>query len=229
MTTSETHSPMQRSKRLALLILHPAFVVTGVIQAVSGPMLPALATAFHFTDSTSGLLLTFYFCGTALGALFCRGHYSRIIAWGFLALMAICLGVAVSNRVTVFPLFLVMGVAVGASNSAVSLYVGRNFATRCAPTLSFLNFTWSAGALAAPLLAAMMLARFNFRGAYCVVAGGALLMAVASFRLPQDAAEEPRAAHPTAGSWANLRLKVLENVKADQILMVTEPGGGRVQ
>jgi len=184
----------RKSPQQALFVLHPAFALTGILQAIHGALLPSLASTFHFSDSQSGLLLTLYFSGTALGALLCRPNYSRSLAAGFVALTIICPCIALANPFFLFPLFLLMGTAVGVSCSSVSLYVGRNFTIRRASTLTLLNFTWSAGALAAPLLAAPLLVYFTFRAGYVVLAMVSGMAALTCLSLPQDAPEPVRPA-----------------------------------
>ena len=66
------------SHRSMLFVLHPVFALTGVADAIAGPMLPSLARVFHLSDSESGVLLFSLFAGMAVGALLCRGNYARI-------------------------------------------------------------------------------------------------------------------------------------------------------
>jgi fucose permease len=75
--------------------------------------------------------------------------------------------------------FLLLGVSVGVPMSAVNLFAGRSFPDRCAAVLTFLNFSWSAGALAAPLLAAQILRHHGYRAAYLLFAAFAGTAALA--------------------------------------------------
>jgi MFS transporter, FHS family, glucose/mannose:H+ symporter len=188
-----------------LFVLHPAFALTGVLQAVGGPLLPSLASTFHLKDSQSGLLFLLYFAGTSLGAFFCRGDYARCIALGFVAMTACCLGVAAAGLPLLPPLFLLLGISVGVPMSGVNLFAGRNFGDRCAPMLTFLNFSWSAGALAAPLLAAQILLHHTYRAAYIVLAVASAVAALACYLLVRDAPETARSMSPVQG-FPNLRL-----------------------
>ena len=162
-----------------LAVLHPAFALTGVLHAVGGAILPSLAARFHLSDSTSGLLFLLYFAGTSIGALLCRGNYSRLMTLGFAAMVFTCLGVASSPRSLLAPVFFLLGISVGVPMSAVTLFVGRNFPERCAALLTFLNFSWSVGALAAPLIAAQILLHYTYRTAYLVFAIASLIASVA--------------------------------------------------
>lgn len=168
--------PHRRDPTLA--VLHSAFILTGVFQAIGGALLPSLATAFHLNDSQSGALFLFYFAGTALGALLCVGRYARMMALGFLLAALACVGIAVSHGVLLQPLFLCVGIGVGVPMSAVSIFAGAKFGGRSAAPLTLLNFTWSAGALVGPLLAARLLVSHSYRAAYLVLAGCALALAL---------------------------------------------------
>jgi len=197
--------PSRATARQALLVLHPAFALTGVLQAVNGPLMPSLAATFHLNDSQSGLLFLLYFAGNSVGALLCRSNYARAMTVGFLALSVGCLSAALASGILLYPAFLFLGTACGVPMSAVSLFVGRNFSSRCAPTLTLLNFSWSVGALAAPLLAAQLLLHHSYRAVYVLlaVAGAAAMMAC--WRFLEDA-PEPVTIASQQRSYANLRL-----------------------
>jgi fucose permease len=174
-----------------LAVLHPAFALTGVLQAVGGPLLPSIASTFHLSDSQSGLLFSLYFAGTALGVFFCRENYARAITLGYVAMAACCIAVSLATRPMLPPIFLLLGISVGVPMSGVSLYVGRSFPEKRAPMLTFLNFSWSAGALVAPLLAAPVLIHHTYRLAYVLLAFVALAAAAFCALFVRDAQEAP--------------------------------------
>jgi MFS transporter, FHS family, glucose/mannose:H+ symporter len=184
------------SSARTLAVLHPVFALTGVLHVVGGALVPSIAARFHLSDSTSGLLFLLYFAGTSLGALLCRGSYARIMTVGFAGMVCTCVAVAASPRALLPPVFLLLGISVGVPMSAVTLYVGRTFPERCAPLLTFLNFTWSLGALAAPLIAARILIHHDYRTAYTGFAVAAALAAVACGVALRDG---PEPLHSEAG------------------------------
>lgn len=201
-------SSSKDSSGQTLAVLYPAFALTGVVHALGGPLLPSLASTFHLNDNQSGLLFLLYFGGTSLGALLCRANYARSMALGFLGMTACCLGLTVATRPFLAPLFLLLGISAGGPMTGISLFVGRNFAARCAPLLTFLNCVWSAGALTAPLLAARVLMHHSFRGAFLVLALPAAAVALACWLLLEDA---PEAAPPprATGDFTDIRLIVV--------------------
>lgn len=197
--SKRTMKDSPNSRRAMLLALHPVFALTAVADAITGPMLPALARAFHLSDSQSGLLLFCFFAGMAVGALLCVGNYARVLGLGFLAMSLFCLLFPWISLSLLFPFAFLLGVSVGVPMTAVSLFVGRNFADRRAATLTLLNFSWSAGALVAPLLAARMLAVATWQSVYFVLAGAAATAALMVFFSLRDTAETARLTPETTG------------------------------
>ena len=183
-----------------LAVLHPVFALTGVLHAIGGPLLPSLAAAFHLSDTQSGFLFLAYFAGTSLGALLCGRSHARSIQIGFVGLTFICVLVALTTNTLIYPLFLLLGIGVGMPMSAVSMLAARNFGIRSAATLTFLNFSWSAGALAAPLLAARLLLHHSYRTAYLILAVCAAAAALASSAYLRDAETQTDAREGQSGS-----------------------------
>jgi FHS family glucose/mannose:H+ symporter-like MFS transporter len=199
-------SVIKTSSAKTLAVLHPVFALTGVLHAVGGALLPSLAARFHLRDSTSGLLFLLYFAGTSLGALLCRGSYARLMTIGFAAMVCTCLAVAASPRPLLAPAFLLLGISVGVPMSAVTLFTGRDFPERCAPLLTFLNFSWSIGALAAPLIAARILTRYDYRAAYILFAIASAVAAIASGLILRDGPEPPRSSCDTSAATTAIKL-----------------------
>ena len=169
----------RRSPGRMLAVLHPAFALTGICHSIGGPLLPSIAAVFSLNDSRAGFLLFAYYAGTSVGALLCGRRHVRNLTFGFLAMTGACVAVAIVNRTFLYPSFLLLGISVGVPMTAVTMHAGRTFGARSAAPLTLLNFSWSAGALIAPLLAARVLLGHTFRAAYVVLAGAAFLAAVA--------------------------------------------------
>jgi fucose permease len=180
----------KNSARRALLVLHPAFALTGILQAVNGPLMPALAATFHWSDSRSGLLFLVYFTASSTAPLLCRFNYAWTMAMGFAAMALGCMGAVLAGPLLLFPVFLLLGLSNGVAASSINLLVGRNYRANCAPTLTLLNFSWSAGALAGPLLAAPLLLHHSYRAVYLLV-GLCALLAVLACRAFVEEGPEP--------------------------------------
>ena len=195
------------SSARSIAVLHPVFALTGVLHVVGGALLPSISARFHLNDARSGLLFLFYFAGTSIGALLCRKNYSRTMTLGFAAMAGACLIVAASSRAILEPVFLLLGISVGVPMSAVTLFTGRTFPERCAPMLSFLNFSWSVGALAAPLIAARILVNHDYRTAYLLFAVAAACAAVVCGIVLRDGPEPVHASvDPTSTTALRLVL-----------------------
>ncbi len=208
MATDIRRTWFKRSPARTLAVLHPAFALTGICHSIGGPLLPSLEPAFHLNDNQAGFLLFSYFAGTSLGALLCGRRHARTITLGFAVLVGACFAVTVTSRAWLYPTFLLLGVCVGVPMTAVSMYAGATFGARSAAPLTFLNFSWSAGALAAPLLAARLLTTHTFRAAYVILAGAALLAALACWFQLGDT-PEPAAAPTQSSGILNLRFIAL--------------------
>ncbi len=77
-------SDARHSSAQTLTVLHPVFLLTGVLHAIGGPLLPSVASAFHLNDSQSGFLFLLYFAGSSLALCsasgdrsHCRGRFRR--------------------------------------------------------------------------------------------------------------------------------------------------------
>lgn len=191
-----------------LAVLHPVFALTGVVHAIGGPLLPSLVYTFHLNDRQSGLLFLLYFSGTSLGAFFCRTNYARAMVIGFAAAACCSLFVAASAWPFLLLAFLLLGIGIGVPMTGVSLFAGRAFVQRRASVLTLLNFTWSAGALLAPLIAARILVHHTYRFAYVALAFAAVVASALCALLLRDP-PEPLPASPPGTRMASLRLIVI--------------------
>jgi fucose permease len=190
------------------MMLHPLFALTGILHSIGGPLLPSLASVFRLGDTQSGSLFLFYFAGTSLGALLCTRKYARLISFGFAGVAAACLGIASAGRMMLEPLFLLLGICVGVPMTAVTMVAGQRFAAKSAAPLTFLNFSWSAGALIAPLFAARVLIAHTYRSAFVVLGGAAAVAALACWIFVDDPRED-RTSVAKAGGLLNLRFIAL--------------------
>ena len=181
----------RRSDATALVVLHAVFALTGVLHAIGGALLPSIAQSFRLSDEQSGRLFLLYFIGAAVGAALCVGRYARLMAGGFFVVALSCAAVADANAAILQPVFFVVGVGVGIPMSAVTMFAGRKFGDRSAAPLTFLNFSWSAGALLAPLFAAQILVAHTYRAAYIALGVLAAIAAAACFLVLEEPETRP--------------------------------------
>lgn len=134
------------------LVLALGFGLTGAGTVMLGVLLPFVAKQWGLPDDAAGLLFFLQFAGSALGAVFTGLHRVRTmrIGYGLLVLAAIAMEFAGPRNV--YAIFFCFGIGLGMAMTATSLLFSDRFEADRAQKLEGLNFAWSAGAMAAPLL-----------------------------------------------------------------------------
>ncbi len=141
-------------------MLHLGFALTGVGTVLLGSILPRLSQQWHLRDKDTGLLLLIQFAGSASGSLFVRRNLFRTLSLGYALFGAGAIGVFLLQQRPLFvlgPGFAILGLGLGLAMTSTNLLVGQDQAKRRGAALAILNFSWSAGAVACPLLAARFL------------------------------------------------------------------------
>lgn len=154
-----------RLKRAANLAAHAAFIPTGIITVVLGPLLPTLAARWRLDDQQGGDLFTAQFAASTVGVLLSGWMVERLGYRITIFLGVLCMGLGVGLLPwTTWPTGLaavaVWGLGLGLTVPTCNLLIARVHAERSAAALSLLNFSWSLGAVACPIL----LAPFERRG-----------------------------------------------------------------
>jgi FHS family glucose/mannose:H+ symporter-like MFS transporter len=195
----------------ANLVIHAAFVATGIVTVVLGPILPILITRWSLSDERAGLFFAMQFCGQLAGSLSTglliplrRCGYRLTFAIGF-ALVAIGVAaLAVGDARMGLAGTGIYGYGLGLALTGGNLWVAEIFPERRATAVSILNVVWTLGAIACgPLVMlaerAHMLANF--------LLGVAIFMAlcalfIAAWHIEPD---ETLAAEPEASGMAKPR------------------------
>ena len=199
MPESSPHSA--RYRRNATLAANAAFIPTGIVTVLLGPLLPTLSARWGLTDTQAGELFTAQFAASTVG-VFLSGALVPRIGYRFAMVLGIVLmaaGVGALPLAT-WPLGLAAvacwGVGLGVIIPACNLIVAEVHPERSAAALNILNFSWSVGAVACPFL----LAPFQRRGSAMLyptlLAGVLLLIAVGLAVMPLPAAAKPTADSP---------------------------------
>lgn len=146
------------------ILMHLSFILAGLGTALLGPILPLLAQQWRLPDARSGLLLTAQFCGAFTGGVSVSRRLTRSHAFGLIAGGLGFLGFALAPGLPLACVCLfVGGFGVGQIITAVNIIAGRRYTEHRASALALLNFTWSLGAMLAPLLTAWLAPRFPLR------------------------------------------------------------------
>jgi len=140
-------------------VAHIAFVPTGIMTVLLGPVLPSLAARWFLNDAQAGELFTAQFLastvGVALsGVLVPRLGYRVVLVLG-LAFMALGVGtLPLGSWALGMSSVACYGVGLGLAIPTANLLVAEVNPDRRASALALLNFSWSVGAVACPFLLA---------------------------------------------------------------------------
>ena len=151
-----TLKPPQPRDRRTLLLAHAAFVLTGVVVTMLGPLIPILIARWSISDAAAGGLFTAQFTGSTLGVvlssfLIPRRGFRIVLA---LSLFWMAIGVA-ALAVAPWPagvgaVFL-YGIGFGIAIPTANLLVSRMYPEVDAGPLNLLNMSWGIGAIAGPI------------------------------------------------------------------------------
>jgi MFS transporter, FHS family, glucose/mannose:H+ symporter len=142
--------------RLLEPLLHFGFALTGVGTVLLGCILPQLSAQWHLRDKDAGLLLLVQFATSASGALLVRRNLWKTLACGYTLFGAGGIGIFLLQQRSL-PIFAFYGLGLGLAMTSTNMLVGRRYPNRMGAALALLNFSWSAGAVACPLLVAQFL------------------------------------------------------------------------
>jgi MFS transporter, FHS family, glucose/mannose:H+ symporter len=149
-----------------LLLL--GFALTGVGTVLLGCILPRISAEWHLRDKDSGLLLLVQFACSASGALLVRQNLWKTLACGYGLFGAGAIGILLLQQ-KALPAFAVYGLGLGLAMTSTSMLTSRRFPQRKGAALAFLNFWWSAGSVACPILAARFLRHGSAGAAFGLV------------------------------------------------------------
>ena len=167
---SHTNHSAAKGLRLRLLepLLHFGFALTGIGTVLLGSILPRLSAEWHLRDRDAGLLLLVQFATSASGALLVRRNLWKALACGYGLMGGGAIGIFLLQQKSL-PAFGVYGLGLGLAMTATNMLTGRRYPQRMGAALALLNFSWSAGAVACPLLVAQFLHHATSDAAFAVV------------------------------------------------------------
>ena len=161
MQSSEVLVPSRNAQRFSTLIAHATFVPTGAITVMIGPLLPVLSARWGLNDTRAGYLITAQFMGAFLStvstsAIVPRWGFRYTIATGQILMAAGAVTLMAGNFATAVISVLCYGIGIGFTIPTVNLMIAQENAVRRSSALNLLNFSWSAGAVACPLVLACL-------------------------------------------------------------------------
>ena len=199
-----TETPaMQPAILTPTAVAHAAFVPTGIVNVLLGPLLPSLIARWSLTDTQAGDLFTAQFMastgGVALsGWLVPRFGYRVALVLGLLSMAVGVVTLSLGSWGLGIAAVACFGVGFGLTIPASNLLVAEVNPERKAVALNYLNFSWSVGAVACPFMVGLsqksgQTTRFLYllSGCICLVA-----VLLAGVRLPRPREDPARQTSP---------------------------------
>jgi fucose permease len=152
---------LRPSSSIQVAWIHLAFVLTGVLTTLLGPILPELSLRLSLSDSQAGAFFTTQFIGSSIGVLVSslltvrRGFRITLgTGLGMMAVGAALLGSLGSWMAAAGSVFC-YGIGLGLVIPAGNVWIAAANPTRRGSALNLLNLSWGIGAVACPFLVAL--------------------------------------------------------------------------
>jgi fucose permease len=163
-----TSRPGQRNSRHEWLLLHTSFAVIGVITTMLGPILPSFIHRWSLTDAQAGFFFTTQYFGSFFGVvltsvLLPRLGFSKAAAAGFVAFIAGYAFLGLGPWMISALMVGMNGFGYGLANPAINLRATQLASKNTAAAVTFLNFSWSIGAVVCPFLIGYLIPNFGVR------------------------------------------------------------------
>jgi fucose permease len=187
-------------------ILHAAFVLTGVVTTLLGPILPLLVGRWGLNDWQAGLLFTMQFVGSMAGVALSSAGMTRL---GFqptlvtgVALMATGVAALGAGPASLgYGAVFCYGIGLGLTIPATNLAVAAQHPERRASALNLLNLAWGIGAVSAPPAIAILQRSNRGESFLFGLASTLALMALAISRTRMAARIDVKDAAPGSVAW----------------------------
>jgi MFS transporter, FHS family, glucose/mannose:H+ symporter len=194
-------------------LLHASFVLIGVITTLLGPILPSFSHRWSLTDAQAGFFFTSQYFFSTLGVfltgiLLTRYGFSKVSAAGFIAFFV---GFAFLGLGPWYISVLMVGIngfGYGFTNPAINLRATQLATKNTAAAVTFLNFSWSVGAVLCPFLVRALVPAIQLRGLSLLIAAGSFILIFLHLSIRNAPSDDPsRHATHTLDEWlAHLRL-----------------------
>ncbi|MGD0734482.1 MAG: MFS transporter [Terracidiphilus sp.] len=168
----------QRCRTVSSLVLGLGFGLTGAGTVMLGVLLPVLSVKWGLRDDMAGFLFFLQFLGSGVGALLTSANRTRSLISGYGLLVVMAGALVFAGPHTAFPIFFMYGLGLGMAMTATSLLFSDRYGNDRAAMLERLNFGWSAGATAAPILFVPFLRMVSLRPLFYTFQGLFLLLLI---------------------------------------------------
>jgi MFS transporter, FHS family, glucose/mannose:H+ symporter len=165
-----------KGQTLSTAVLSAGFGLTGAATVLLGVLLPTLSQLWGLRDDQAGLLLFLQFFASGLGAIVTGLNRIRSMAIGYALLAASIGAVTVEGWPAAYAAFFFYGLGLGMVMTATSLLFSDRWGDDRAAKLEWLNFAWSAGASAGPIVFFLFLRRNAVRSLLAIMLACSLVM-----------------------------------------------------
>jgi MFS transporter, FHS family, glucose/mannose:H+ symporter len=179
-----------RSRGAAAAALYGAFVLTGVVTVVIGPLIPEAAVRWGRRPSELGLLFFFQFASSSAGAALSSRHPRRSVVAGYACIAVGLVGLALGPYGVALGSAALIGLGLGLSIPATNVIVAAQNPDRRGAALSRLNLLWGLGAVLSPLIFAALPSRVPSQAVLLTLA---VLAVAASWMLARGLVFDPPA------------------------------------
>jgi FHS family glucose/mannose:H+ symporter-like MFS transporter len=190
-----------------------SFILIGVITTLLGPILPSFSHHWSLTDAQAGFFFTSQYFGSALGVALTsvflpRFGFSKVSAAGFVAFLVGFAFLGLGPWVISSAMVGIIGLGYGFANPAINLRGTQLPSKSTAAAVTFLNFSWSIGAVLCPFLVAALIPSIGLHGFSIIIAACSLVLIALhlSVRAAPGVGKQPRATHALSEWLAHLRL-----------------------
>ncbi|MFZ0734218.1 MAG: MFS transporter [Candidatus Sulfotelmatobacter sp.] len=201
MTSRTGTRDLAGSASLLTWAAYVSFLPIGIANVLLGPMLPALSARWSLNYSQAGALFTDQYIAATIAvalsglAVSLRGFRFAIKA-GLVLTAASLAFLFTGPRMVGIVCIAGLGGGLGIAVPAANLLVAEANPKRRSATLNWLNFCWSAGAVAAPFLVAAAVKAHRIPLFLALLSGCCLLVAAGFALMPAFIVEPPVASRP---------------------------------
>ncbi|HEX6737415.1 MAG TPA: MFS transporter [Vicinamibacteria bacterium] len=198
--------------------LNAAFLLSGVVAVILGPLIPQANERWGLPPSRVGLLFLSQFIASSAGSVVASRRPRRSVVLGYALIGAGLLAVATGSFPAAFAGMGLVGLGLGLSIPATNVIVARRHPLARGAALSRLNLMWGLGAVTSPLLFMALPPRLRVTGVLLPLAAAA---GTAAFLLARALpAQEPPPSTAAAGDAAGRASGVPLALAAAQLFLV---------
>ena len=192
-------SAAERLSGGAWIALSGAFVLSGVVTVILGPLVPELHARWGLPHSEAATLFLAQFVASTTGTFVSSRNLRRSLVLGYALVAAGLVALALAGPATAAPAMALVGLGLGLSVPSTNLVVARSRPEARGAALSWINLLWGLGALGSPLLFAAARGREPARTVPLLLAVVAGLASLGLARALPRLAESRGEAVPASG------------------------------